>query len=72
MTVDLYTEKLNLTITSMAAAQVTFTFEDILNLYEKVQAKYKFEYLFLKEWTKSDKNQNCDAREEIYAIVKKC
>ena len=72
MTVDLYTEKLNLTITSMASAQVTFTFEDILNLYEKVQAKYKFKDVFLKEWTKSDKNQNCDACEEIYAIVKKC
>ena len=28
--------------------------------------------VFLKEWTKSDKNQNCDAFEEIYAIVKKC
>ena len=26
----------------------------------------------LKEWTKSDKKQNCDAFEEIYAIVKKC
>ena len=29
-------------------------------------------YVFLKEWTKSDKKQNCDAFEEIYAIVKKC
>ena len=28
--------------------------------------------VFLKEWTKSDKKQNCDAFEEIYAIVKKC
>ena len=28
--------------------------------------------VFLKEWTKIDKNQNCDAFEEIYAIVKKC
>ena len=28
--------------------------------------------IFLKEWTKSDKKQNCDAFEEIYAIVKKC
>ena len=28
--------------------------------------------VFLKEWTKSDKNQNCDAFEESYAIVKKC
>ena len=27
---------------------------------------------FFKEWTKSDKKQNCDAFEEIYAIVKKC
>ena len=26
--------------------------------------------VFLKEWTKSDKKQNCDAFEEIYAIVK--
>ena len=29
-------------------------------------------YFFLKEWTKSDKKQNCDAFEEIYAIAKKC
>ena len=28
--------------------------------------------VFLKESTKSDKKQNCDAFEEIYAIVKKC
>ena len=28
--------------------------------------------VFLKEWTKSDKNQNCDAFEESYVIVKKC
>ena len=28
--------------------------------------------VFLKEWTKSDKKQNCDAFKEIYAIVKKC
>ena len=29
--------------------------------------------VFLKEWTKSaKKTQNCDAFEEIYAIVKKC
>ena len=28
--------------------------------------------IFLKEWTKSDKKQNCDAFKEIYAIVKKC
>ena len=27
--------------------------------------------VFLKEWTKSDKNKT-DAFEEIYAIVKKC
>ena len=47
MTVDLYMEKLNLTITSMASAQVTFTFEDILNLYEQVQAKYKFDEVLI-------------------------
>ena len=28
--------------------------------------------VFLKEWTKSDKKQNCDAFEESNAIVKKC
>ena len=28
--------------------------------------------VFLNEWTKSDKKQNCDAFEEIYATVKKC
>ena len=28
--------------------------------------------VFLKEWTKSDKKQNCDAFEDIYAIVKRC
>ena len=28
--------------------------------------------VFLKEWTKSDKKQTCDAFEEIYTIVKKC
>ena len=28
--------------------------------------------VFLNKWTKSDKEQNCDALEEIYAIVKKC
>ena len=28
--------------------------------------------VFFKEWTKSDKNQNCDAFEASYAIVKKC
>ena len=52
MTVDLYTEKFNLTITSMASAQVTFTFEDILNLYEKVQAKYKFDEVLKEEQIK--------------------
>ena len=49
MTVDLYMEKLNLTITSMASAQVTFTFEDILNLYEQVQAKYKFDEVLINQ-----------------------
>ena len=28
--------------------------------------------VFLKEWTKSVKNQNCDAFEESNAIVKEC
>ena len=28
--------------------------------------------VFLKEWTKSDKKQNCDAFEDLYAIVKRC
>ena len=28
--------------------------------------------VYLKEWTKSAEDQNCDALEEIYAIVKKC
>ena len=49
MTVDLNMEKLNLTITSMASAQVTFTFEDILNLYEQVQAKYKFDEVLINQ-----------------------
>ena len=28
--------------------------------------------VFLKIWTKDDKDQTCDVLEEIYAIVKKC
>ena len=28
--------------------------------------------VILKEWTKSDYKQNCDAFEEIYTIVKTC